>query len=57
MNKKEPKSFSERFDKKYVLLTLMWIVLFILSVTLMVLFIHHDIFGVFFAFTSEPLSS
>lgn len=52
MNKKEPKSFSERFDKKYVLLTLMWIVLFILSVTLMVLFIHHDIFGVFFAFTS-----
>ena len=30
----------------------MWIVLFILSVTLMVLFIHHDIFGVFFAFTS-----
>ncbi len=52
MNKKEPKSFSQRFDKKYVLLTLMWLALLALSIVLMVVFINHDIFGVFFAFTS-----
>lgn len=52
MNKKEPKSFSERFDKRYLLLTLLWILVSALSITLMVLFIHHDIFGVVFAFTS-----
>ena len=52
MNRKEPKSFSQRFDKKYVLLTLMWLALLALSIVLMVVFINHDIFGVFFAFTS-----
>ncbi|MBP3320864.1 MAG: hypothetical protein J6M12_00770 [Clostridia bacterium] len=52
MNKKEPRSFSERFDTKYVLLSLVWLIVLIVSITLMVLFIHHDIFGVFFAFTS-----
>ncbi len=52
MSKKEPKSFSERFDKHYVLLTLLFLLLTAVSVTLLVVFIHHQIFSVFFTFTS-----
>lgn len=52
MSKKEPKSFSERFDKHYILLTLLWLLLTAGSITLLVVFIKHSILSVFFAFTS-----
>lgn len=51
-NKNEPASFSERFDLRYILLSLVWLAALIGSIVLMVLFIEHDIFGVFFAVTS-----
>ncbi len=52
MKKKEPKSFSERFDKHYILWTLLSLLLTVGSVTLMVIFIKDQILSVFFAFTS-----
>ena len=51
-NKKEPKSFSERFDKHYLLLTLLWFLLLGGSIALLVIFIKHQILGVLFAFTT-----
>ena len=54
-DKKEPKKLSERFDKHYLLLSLLFLVLLAASIALMVIFIHHEIFSVFFAFTSVGL--
>lgn len=51
-NNNQPRSFSERFNIKYLLLSGLWLLLLAISVILMVIFIQHDIFGVFFAFTS-----
>lgn len=52
MNEKKNISFSERFNVKYLLLSGLWLLLLAASIILMVVFIKHDIFGVFFAFTS-----
>ena len=52
MKEKKTVSFSERFNTKYLLLSGLWLLLLAASIILMVLFIKHDIFGVFFAFTS-----
>ena len=52
MNEKKNISFSERFNVKYLLLSGLWLLLLVASIILMVVFIKHDIFGVFFAFTS-----
>ena len=52
MNEKKNISYSERFNVKYLLLSGLWLLLLAASIILMVVFIKHDIFGVFFAFTS-----
>jgi hypothetical protein len=52
MKDKQSVSFSERFNLHYLLLSGMWLLLLAASIILMVLFIKHDILGVFFAFTS-----
>ena len=52
MKEKNSVSFSERFNVRYLLLSGLWLLLLAASIILMVLFIKHDILGVFFAFTS-----
>ena len=52
MKEKNSVSFSERFNVRYLLLSGLWLLLLAASIILMVLFIKHDVLGVFFAFTS-----